>query len=128
VVDRLVTAASAPAEAGDPGGVGVEVSARLDLTDPANARAATRLLWPGRSSLLRAQHVAALGRRLDVAGEVEVRTYRTTHSSDAHDLGAGKVLYVGAGYAKAESTRRLLAAWSGRPRELRRREDCQAAG
>lgn len=127
VVDRLTAAAAAPAEPGDGGGVGVEASLALDLTDPANAGAVLGALVPGQSTLLRAEALAALGRRLDVAGELDLRTYRTTRAADGHELGGGQVLYVGAGYAKTESSRRLISAWSGRPGELRRREDCEAA-
>jgi len=127
IVDRLTAAAAAPAEPGDAGGVGVEASVGLDLTDPANANAVLRALGSIASPYLRAQSFAALGRRLDVAGEVDVRTYRTTRAADGHELGAGALLYVGAGYARTESTRRLLSAWSGRPGGLRRREDCEEA-
>ena len=127
LLDRLTAASAAPAEPGDAGGVGVEASIGLDLTDPANALAVLRALGPSGSPLLRVQSLAALGRRLAEAGEVDVRAYRTTHAADRHAYGAGRVLYVGAGYARTESTRRLVAAWSGRPGGLRRREDCEEA-
>lgn len=127
LADRLRAAAAEPAEIGAAGGAGVEVAVALDLTDPANANAVRSALIPGGSAFARAQRLAALGRRLDVDGAVDVRTYRTTRSSDEEEMGAGDVLYVGAGYARTESTRALISAWSGRPRDLRRREDCEEA-
>jgi len=128
VADRLRGATGRAREAGDSGGLAVEASVALDLRDPANRRALEGALRPGISPLARAERVRALGRRLDVAGAVDLGVFRTGRSSSGKELEAGALWKVGAGYARVEQVRDLIAAWSlraGGP--LRRREDCEAA-
>jgi hypothetical protein len=110
------------------GGVAMEAQVSLDLTDPANLRAVAGLLQPGSTPLGWAERARALGRRLDVAGEVDLDLVRTTRETSGHELGIGAGLRMAAGYTRTRAARELLAAWSlraGGP--LRRREDCEAA-
>lgn len=127
IVDRLSGALTAPDATDATGGMAVEASVALDLTDPANHAAVKALLITGPSDLLWAMRLRALGRRLDLDGEVDVATFRTSRSGEDHDYTVRGGVSVGVGYGRTTTARELLAAWSGRPAGLRRREDCELA-
>jgi len=126
LVDRL-RAAAAAAPADGRGGLALEASAGLDLSDPADRRAVEALLSPGLSPQGWIERVRAFGRRLDSAGRVDLAVLRAQEDSGGREAGVGALVQVGAGYRRSQSTRELLAAWSLRAGELRRREDCEAA-
>jgi hypothetical protein len=101
----------ASAGAGRGEGAAAEVSVALDLRDPVNRAA---LASP-----------AALARRLDAAGAVDVRVFRARSGTDGQDLDAG---VAALGYERTERTRDLVAAWSALPGgTLQEREDCVTA-
>ena len=128
IAGRLRGATTRAAEGGDLGGLAVEASVALDLRDPANRGAVAELLRSSPSPLIRLARVRALARRLDAAGAVDLAVFRTSRRSSGRELEAGAVWKVGAGYARVEQIRDLIAAWSLRAGEpLRRREDCEAA-
>ena len=112
------------ASGGDAAGLRLDVGVALDLTDPANRSAVLGILRPGASPLEWDDRVRAFGRRLDVAGAVDLHLSRTTASDDDESL---EFLRVGGSYAKYEATRELVGAWSRRPGTgLQPREDCEA--
>jgi hypothetical protein len=128
VVDRLTGALPRPGGPEATGGMAVEASVSLDLTDPANLQAVRAVLLPDTTRLQWAMRLRALGRRLDVDGTVDVATFRSTRSEDEHDYSVGQGASFGVGYGITRTTRELLTAWSGRPAALRRREDCERPG
>ncbi len=125
-VVRWVQGAPAERKGGDEGGVRLDASVALDLTDEANRRALAGVLRiPSSSPLGWAERVRAFGRRLDVAGEVDLSVSRTMRSGSEKGVGG---LGLTGRYSRVEQTRDLLAAWSLAPGDrLRRREDCEAA-
>lgn len=129
VTERLRGAAARPRRRSDLGGLAVEGQVALDLRDAANRQAVEGLLHPGLSPLGWVARARALGRRLDVAGAVDLDVFRTTRTSRLHEAEVGATVKLGAGYGRVEQVRELIAAWSspaggGR---LRRREDCEEA-
>ncbi|HEX8105849.1 MAG TPA: hypothetical protein VF533_24750, partial [Solirubrobacteraceae bacterium] len=124
-VARAARGAAARHRAGDLGGTRLDAAVTLDLRDEANRRALHGVLSPGASPLEWDDRIAALARRLDVAGAVDLTVSTTTATETSHDV---EVPGVGAGYERTERTRHLVEAWS-RPGGggLRRREDCEAA-
>lgn len=128
VADRLADRADRPREPGDLGGLAIEGSVALDLTDPVNARAVEGLLTPEVSPQGWIERVRALGRRLEVAGQVDLDVYRTAEETAGHELGVSAGLRAQAGYTRTEQIRDLVAAWSlAAGGQLRRRGDCEEA-
>lgn len=129
LTERLRGAAARPRRDGDLGGLAVEAQVTLDLRDPANRRAVEGLLRTGLSPLAWADRVRAVGRRLDLAGAVDLDVFRTTRTDRLHEAEIGAAVKLGAGYGRVEQVRDLIAAWStaagGGP--VRRREDCEEA-
>jgi hypothetical protein len=97
---------------------GVELEARLDLTQPANAAVARELLR--RPTPARA---AALGRHFLEHGTVERRTYRTRALPSEPDF-ALKVGLGGIDHGGSAQERTLVAAELLRPGSAARRADC----
>lgn len=97
---------------------GVEIEARLDLTEPANAAAARDLLR--RPSRARAQ---ALGRHFLAHGTVERRRYRERERPTNPDL-AVKLGVAGVDLRDADRERTLVNAEILRPTGNARRADC----
>jgi hypothetical protein len=104
-------------------GLAVEAQVSLDLTDPANRRAASDFLRapsPG--------HAHALARRLDADGSVDVNVFRTARSETGLEAEIKAGGQLGGGYERVERGRSLIGAWSlTHGGSLRDREDCLAA-
>ena len=127
---KLRDAVGAGTLAGDRG-VAAEVSATLDLRDPANRAAADEFVrslrpdrWPG---LIRA--AAGLARRFDKDAVIDIAAHATGTASHGSDVSVSAGGELGAGYERKEDERRLLNAWTldrgaGSDARLRRREDC----
>lgn len=97
---------------------GVELEARLDLRDAANAAAARELLQhPSR------ERAAALGRHFLTHGTVERRRYGTRALPSGPDVALGAGL-AGIDHATTDRERTLLAAEVLRPTGNSRRSDC----
>lgn len=109
-----------------------EVERHLDLTVPANLRAAmqfvSRVLGPFKGATPFADRVAvsdALRDRLDRFGVVHARTYETEHASDGGGATLAAGLKIGAGYETSVHTSKLLAATTRGPGGTwRSRTDC----
>jgi hypothetical protein len=128
VAGRLAAGGARPRVAGDRGGLALEASVALDLRDPGNARAVEALLAAGASPLAWLEGLRAVGRRLDVAGAVDLDVFRTTEATTGRTLSGSAGLRLSGGYERTAQTRELVAAWSRRAGgSLRRREDCEAA-
>jgi hypothetical protein len=126
VADRLGAGARRARAEGAPGGFAAEATVALDLTDPANARAVDDLLAPGLSPMGWGERLGALGRRLDVAGAVDLAVFRTAQDGEEHEVAVRPGVELAGGYERSSRTRELVAAWSQRAGgALRRREDCE---
>jgi hypothetical protein len=105
----------------------------LDLTDPANAAAATAFIAQVRAPRPRlgaAVDVSRrLARRLDRAGVINARTYATDVSASGLDVRAGAGgIRGGLTHLTTEAGTRLLAAATrGRDGSWARRDDCERA-
>jgi hypothetical protein len=119
VADRL---RGATARADERGGLELEAAVTLDLRDPANLRAFRALLHPGTSPLGWLERARAMGRRLDVAGVVDLTVVRVGRDSTDHTAQVGELVRFGGGYGRVTETRDLVSAWGLTPeRGLRRR-------
>jgi hypothetical protein len=109
------------------GGALVELQGTLDLHDPANRAAASALLDARAPAALPAR-LAALGRRIAVAGRIDRRLYTVSEGASGVGANVALGLELGGGFERTTSGVRLLSAETRLPGlPFLPRDDCRAA-